>query len=243
MTAIDHTPGRGGASDIDPSTDPDLDVEDGDAGAGLRSRSRTAGRPAAGTSGRVVHRWTRWIHVYTSMIAFLVVLFFGVTGITLNHPTWTFGDEVDASQVTGTLPVDTTLDDGSVNFLAVSEYVRQTYDVGGHIDSFEVTNGQGSIAYKRAGYAADLLFDVSSGSFELNVEQQGWVAVLNDLHKGRDTGGSWRWVIDLSAGFLVVVSLTGLLMQFFLRKRRRSAYISALVGGVAVIALALYTLS
>ena len=33
----------------------------------------------------------RWIHVYTSMISLLIVLFFGLTGITLNHPKWTFG--------------------------------------------------------------------------------------------------------------------------------------------------------
>lgn len=196
-----------------------------------------------GSGGRAVHRWARWLHVYASMIAFAVVLFFGITGITLNHPTWTLGDDVNTTEVTGTLPVASTLDDGSVNFLGVSEYVRDTYGVAGHIDSFEVTNGQGSIAYKRAGYQADLQFDVATGEFRLDVEQQGWVAVLNDLHKGRDTGSSWRWVIDVSAGFLVLVSVTGLVMQFFLRKRRRSAYVSAAVGAAAVIALAVLTLT
>lgn len=197
---------------------------------------------ASGARGRAVHRWARWIHVYSSMVALLVVLFFGLTGITLNHPTWTLGDDVDATQLTGTLQVDTTLADGSVNFLGVSEYMRDTYGVAGHIDSFEVTNGEGSIAYKRAGYSADLLFDVATGNFRLDVAQQGWVAVLNDLHKGRDTGSSWRWVIDVSAGFLVLISLTGLVMQFFLRKRRRSAYVSAAVGAVAVVVLSLLTL-
>ena len=198
---------------------------------------------ARGARGRAVHRWARWLHVYASMIAFLVVLFFGLTGITLNHPTWTLGDDVSSTEVTGTLPVGTTLGDGSVNFLGVSEYVRDTYGVAGHIDSFDVTNGQGSVAYKRAGYQADLQFDVATGAFRLDVEQQGWVAVLNDLHKGRDTGSSWRWVIDVSAGFLVLVSLTGLVMQLFLRKRRRSAYVSAAVGAVVVVVLALLTLT
>lgn len=228
---------------IETSTDPELRADRGaepDDGDGHRSGRSQAG---GGTRGRAVHRWARWIHVYSSMVALLVVLFFGLTGITLNHPTWTLGDDVDTSEVTGTLPVDTTLADGSVNFLGVSEYVRDTYDVAGHIDSFEVTNGEGSIAYKRAGYSADLLFDVETGEFRLDVAQQGWVAVLNDLHKGRDTGSSWRWVIDVSAGFLVVISLTGLLMQFYLRKRRRSAYLSAVVGAVVVAVLALLTLT
>ena len=55
------------------------------------------GHAAAGHTKRGIHRWSRWIHVYTSMVALLIVLFFGVTGITLNHPKWTFGDDVDTT--------------------------------------------------------------------------------------------------------------------------------------------------
>ena len=65
---------------------------------------------------------------------------------------------------------------------------------------------------------------------------------MNDLHKGRDANSTWKWVIDISAGFLVVISLTGLTMQFFLRKRRRSALIGAAVGGVVSIVLMYLTL-
>lgn len=201
-------------------------------------------RPARSSGWqRDTHRWARWLHVYTSMIALVIVLFFGVTGITLNHPSWTFGDDVDVTTVDGTLPVATTLDDGSVDFLAISEYVRDTYGVGGSVDSYDETNGQASIAYRNAGYAADLFVDVETGEFELTVEQQGWVAVVNDLHKGRDTGSTWRWVIDVAAGLLVVVSLTGLVMQLFLRKRRRSALVSAAAGGVLVVLLVMITLA
>lgn len=50
-------------------------------------------RPGAARSARrTTQRVARWLHVYTSMIALFIVLFFGVTGITLNHPDWTFGD-------------------------------------------------------------------------------------------------------------------------------------------------------
>ena len=33
----------------------------------------------------------RWLHIYLSMFSLAVVLFFSVTGITLNHPDWFFG--------------------------------------------------------------------------------------------------------------------------------------------------------
>ena len=175
---------------------------------------------------RRTHHWSRLIHVYTSMIALLVVLFFAITGLTLNHPDWTFGDATDTETVTGTFPFDAQLaaadgTQGSVDFLSISEYVRINYDVRGDVDSFGATTTEGSIAFKNPGYSAELFFDVDTGEFELTIEQQGWVAVMNDLHKGRDTGNAWKWVIDGAAGFLVVISLTGLTMQFFLPKAAR----------------------
>src|ERR1700728_4433197 len=33
----------------------------------------------------------RWLHIYLSMFGLAAVLFFSVTGITLNHPDWAFG--------------------------------------------------------------------------------------------------------------------------------------------------------
>ena len=196
-----------------------------------------------GQRKRGLHRWARVLHVYSSMIALVIVLFFGVSGITLNHPTWTFGDQVELTTESGILPVATTMEDGSVDFLTISEYVREEFGVTGSVNSFDLTNGEGSIAYKNPGYSADLFFDVETGEFELTIEQQGWVAVMNDLHKGRDTGTAWKWVIDISAGFLVVISLTGLVMQLFLRKRRRSALISSAVGALVVVGLIAYTLT
>ena len=70
---------------------------------------------------------------------------------------------------------------------------------------------------------------LTTGAYTFAVEQQGWVGVLNDLHKGRDTTTTWKWIIDVSAVFLVVVAITGLVIQAVYRKRRRSAL--ALVNG------------
>ena len=110
------------------------------------------------------------------MIAVLVVLFFAVTGITLNHPEWTLGDDVDTEAVSDTFPFDTELvadDDTSsgVDLLSISEYVRDTNDVRRSVDSFDVTNGQGSIVYENPGYSANPFFDADAGTFDLTVEQ------------------------------------------------------------------------
>jgi len=203
-----------------------------DALAALAGRRRTA----------KTNRWMRWLHVYTSMISLIIVLFFGITGLTLNHPSWTLGDQTDRSTYTGDLPQGFVTDQG-VDFLTVSEFVRDKYDVSGEVSDHSLAGNEGTISYKAPGYAADLFFKVDTGTYELVIEQQGFVGVMNDLHKGRDAPGSWKWVIDLSAGLLVLVSVTGLGIQLFQRKRRTRALVFAAGGLVVTILLVIVALA
>ncbi|MCU1394392.1 MAG: peptidase [Ilumatobacteraceae bacterium] len=193
-------------------------------------------RTARGKGTQATAKWVRLLHVWTSMISLLVVLFFAATGITLNHPNWTFGLNGSTTVHTGTLP-DGWDANGAVDFLKVSEFVRNQYDVKGAVGDYSATSTDGLISFKAPGYAADLVFKVPSGTFTLTIQQQGLLAVMNDIHKGRDTAGSWGWVIDASGGFLVVVALTGLGIQLFQRKRRRSSLIIAGVATVATLVL------
>ena len=48
--------------------------------------------------------------------------------------------------------------------------------------------------------------------------RMGFVAVINDSHKGRDTGKKWARVVDVSAVLMIFVSLTGFTLVFFLFK-------------------------
>jgi hypothetical protein len=60
------------------------------------------------------------------------------------------------------------------------------------------------------------------------------LGMINDLHRGRDAGSAWAWVIDAAGIFLVLLSLTGLGLLFYLRKVRFSALLT-LAGGAALI--------
>ena len=218
-------------SDDDLLTDDESD-ESIDATEGVAGRPRaSAGRRRSATT----NRWMRWLHVYTSMISLIIVLFFGLTGLTLNHPDWTLGDKVDRTTDSGTLPANYLDSSGNVDFLAVSEFARSEFDVSGSVTDHYLDGDDGAISYKAPGYAADITFSASKGTFEIVIEQQGFVGVMNDLHKGRDAPSSWKWVIDLSALLLVVVSVTGLGIQLFQRKRRTRALIFAAAGLVVTI--------
>jgi uncharacterized protein len=182
----------------------------------------------------VAHKWTRLIHVYTSMICLLLVLFFSLTGITLNHPSW--GASTSTKTVTGALPATWKQGD-TIDWLVVDEHLRATNGITGQVVDHRNESGETSITFNGPGYSANALINPATGTYELKTEAQGLIGVMNDIHKGRHTTSSFKWVIDVVALFLVLISLTGIFLQFFLRKRRRSAYVTAAVGAVLGIVL------
>jgi uncharacterized protein len=176
--------------------------------------------------------WMRALHTYISMFSLLIILFFSATGVTLNHPDWTFGGVEKRQTLSGSLPADWQKN-GTPDQLRVAEYLRSTYGLHGTASEFQYSGGVGGLSFKAPGYAADVQFD-SSGKYTVNVDAQGALAVANDFHKGRDSGSAWSWVIDLSGIFMVVVALTGLGIMLVLKKVRTASLISVVVGGVVV---------
>lgn len=71
-----------------------------------------------------------------------------------------------------------------------------------------------------------------TGAYEITEMQMGLTALINDLHKGRDTGPVWSVVIDVSAILMSVVSLSGLALIWFVRRRRVSGLVWAGVGAL-----------
>ena len=87
------------------------------------------------------------------------------------------------------------------------------------------------------GYSADAIIDRATGRYALTELRLGLVAILNDLHKGRDTGGVWKSVIDIAAGLLCFVSLSGLVLLYFLQKHRLAGALLLMFGGLATYAV------
>lgn len=171
---------------------------------------------------------SRWLHIYLSMASFGILFFFAVTGLTLNHPDW-FAKQ-HTIQVRGTMKRKYLTKE--VAKLEVVEQLRNTHHIRGAVKDFRVEDLDCSVAFKGPGYAADVLIDRATGRYELTETRMGVFAVLNDLHKGRDTGTAWAWMIDLSAVLMTLVSLTGLLLIFFLQKKRLPGLLAASAGAV-----------
>ena len=201
---------------------------------------RTRGRARQRPRRHNAHRLTRLLHSWLSMVSLLVVLFFAVTGLTLNHQDWTFGQQPTTNTVTGQLPAGST-NGTEPNFLAISEYLRSSQDVSGQITDYGVDGDAGRLSYQGPGYAADVRFSVSAGSYNLTTTRYGLVAFANELHQGRHTSEAWSVVIDASAILLAAIALTGLVLQLLIQRRRRTALV--LLGAGVLITVVLVGLS
>jgi hypothetical protein len=177
--------------------------------------------------------FSRWLHIYLSMFCFIIVLFFSVTGLTLNHANWFDGKQVE-KKIVGKVPVAWVQnpDTSKIKKLEIVELLRKNYAIKGYVSDFLVSDDECSVSFKGPGYSADAFIDRKDGKFELTELKLGLAAVLNDLHKGRDSGSTWSWLIDASAIFLTVISLSGLAMLLFIKKKRLSGIVVAVLGGV-----------
>ncbi|MFO0952807.1 MAG: PepSY-associated TM helix domain-containing protein [Isosphaeraceae bacterium] len=193
----------------------------------------------------------RWLHIYLSMFGLFAVLFFSVTGITLNHPDW-FGVEVErAEEFQGSLdprwvkPPATEPDTGGpedaaagVSRLEVVEHLRNTHHVRGALAAITADETTCVVSFKGPGYAADAFITREDGKYTLTETTRGFVAVINDLHKGRDSGPVWSVLIDVSAVLLTVASLSGLILLFYIKRRRIPGSVTAVVGTIVVLLIA-----
>jgi hypothetical protein len=190
----------------------------------------------------------RWVHIYLSMFGLASILFFSVTGLTLNHPTW-FGSKarrtteaegrVDPKWLRLESPGPGSGSDPSsrVDKLQVVEHLRNTHGVRGALAEFRVDESECTVTFRGPGYSADSFVDRETGRYTLTQTSQGFVAVINDLHKGRDTGPAWSALIDVSAVAMAAISLTGLVLLLYLKLRRGPGLVVALLGAVAVAAV------
>ncbi len=167
------------------------------------------------------------------MTSFGLVFFFAITGITLNHPDWWPGTE-RTRQLTGRVdPAWLAPGNPDVARLDIVEFLRRSHGIAGAVGDVRVDEDQVALTFKGPGYSADAFVDRRAATYELTETRLGLVAIMNDLHKGRDTGGVWQFIIDLSAGLLAFVSLSGLVLLYFIHKHRFAGFVLLALGTLA----------
>jgi hypothetical protein len=197
----------------------------------ISNEDQGAARAASLARKRKVAALFRWLHIYLSMLSFGLVFFFALTGLTLNHAD-KFGDQTQTKQDTGALDARwvKTPDTLKIAKLDIVEFFRNKYVIRAALSDFRIDDSQIGVSFKGPGFAADAFINRDNGAYQLTRTSAGFVGVINDLHKGRDTGKVWSVLIDISAVLLTLVSLTGMVLLIYLKKKRFSGLLVAALG-------------
>ncbi len=200
---------------------------DGSGGGAPRPRART------GVLVRPLPWLARYLHTYVSLLGFAALVFFSLTGLTLNHAGLLEGASAE-SELEGNLPNDWVQAGSPVDRLAVVEWLRRELGVKGHLAELEVLEGEVYLSFKGAGYSADVEVVRESGGVSGYEVRMGLIAFMNDLHKGRGTGSAWSWAIDASAVLLTLSGLTGIWLLWHVRRRRVRGLLVVIAGAAAL---------
>src|SRR5690606_15754012 len=123
------------------------------------------------------------------------MVLFSVTGITLNHATQIDG-EPKVEELTAALPepllAELNRQDQGALPRPLRDWLRRDQGIDVNDREAEWSGQEVYLAMPRAGGDAWLAIDRNSGEVLYENTDRGWIAFLNDLHKGRDTGTVWR---------------------------------------------------
>lgn len=186
-----------------------------------------------------LHRW----HWVSAALCLVGMLLFAATGITLNHA----ADIGAAPQVTNR---SATLPEALLPLLAepagearrpLPVPVRDwlAHNLAGAGGEAEWNAADIYLALPRPGGDGWLSIDRETGEVTMETTTRGWVAYLNDLHKGRDTGPAWRWFIDAFAAACLLFCGTGLLLLHLHAGARPATWPVAGLGLVVPLILAI----
>lgn len=160
---------------------------------------------------RQLHTW-HWISAALSLAGMLL---FALTGITLNHagslsasPSQQARQAAVPAQLQAQLQA---LEDGDAPVPpALARWAASAFDLDISGLTAEASADEIFVSVPRPGGEGTLVLERNHSSATYTASSRGWVAYLNDLHKGRNTGAVWFWFIDFMAASCIVFTLTGL---------------------------------
>lgn len=185
-------------------------------------------------------RLSRMLHGYLSAFAFLALFFFSATGILLNHPEWFETYRPAERHLTFTLsPAElasakASKDPGRALAAASAAKAR----LNGAYASGDVDGRQMLVRMEGPKGSSDLTIDLGSGQVEARITQTNLMSIIQDLHRGKNVGAAWRWVIDLSAWLILALSVIGYVLFFSLRFRLRTSLILTAVSLAVLVGIA-----
>ncbi|WP_462163694.1 PepSY-associated TM helix domain-containing protein [Pseudoalteromonas xiamenensis] len=168
----------------------------------------------------------RSIHIYTSVLMLFVLCFFAITGITLNHANWV-GEPVITKHTWTISSVEDTLNKANIQASVEAKTNFAFADA-----TIEQDEGLWLIDAQLAGEQWQLEIDGETKEVVATHIDYGWMAKLNDWHKGRHTPKLWNWMLDVMAVIIVIFCLSGLWLLLPNKKKLLPVFLWGTAGTV-----------
>ncbi|WP_176736809.1 PepSY-associated TM helix domain-containing protein [Oligoflexus tunisiensis] len=188
---------------------------------------------------RQVFQTSRELHIYVSTLFFALLIFFSITGILLNHTSWMASDAREGERE---IEVPAALqkewenavwdpDAEPVSVVELKKFLRTTYGLEQPKElKFDHEFREITLDYQTPSAYAFVTVRTEEKKILLEFRQFGFWQVMGDLHKGRNSGKAWSWVIDVSALAMIFFSLTGMVILVQNMKYRRIGLVLCVAG-------------
>ncbi len=190
--------------------------------------------------------WLKQLHMWhwmSSAISLIGLMLFAITGFTLNHAADIEGTPKVVEKraqmpaaVLGELGADPAGGKGRLP-APVATWVEDNFPVKASGEA-EWSADEVYLPAPRPGGDAWVAIDRATGAVTSEVTDRGWISYLNDLHKGRNSGGEWSLFIDIFAFACLVFAITGLFLLWLHSAKRKSTWPLVGVGLVLPAAIA-----
>jgi hypothetical protein len=205
--------------------------------AAERARAKKRAQARAG-----LLRQTLRYHWISAAISLIGMLLFALTGVTLNHAGQITAEPRTVTRA-GMLPQALRAElkaaeaRGGELPASTRQWLSEAMQVKVPASPVEWSPGEAYVALPGPGRDGWVTIATEAGEVAYERTDRGWIAYLNDLHKGRNTGPAWAWFIDIFAAACVVFCVTGLIVLQIHSKARPSTW--PLVGAGLLIPLLL----
>ncbi len=169
---------------------------------------------------RDFYRHARYVHGWLSAFAFLVLIFFSITGLFLNHPNWFEPAKTEEStKIALPASILESIKQQENPSNTILDYVRQNQSVVGRYQSSELIDNEVMIHLESPAGATDIWVTLDNGQAEITQKPASTISLINDLHRGKNSGTAWSLLIDISAILIVALSLAGFILFLSIKTR------------------------
>jgi hypothetical protein len=187
----------------------------------------------------------RVLHIYSAMPVLLLMLFFAITGVFLNHPDWDQTRSHKQNVSVSSPQWLTSADNWDNNFqqhgLRLLQWLDAQHDIRATKFSIEWDDYDRLLIMTLDSPAGNTVIEAMIDDAQIHIDQRqlSTLAMLNNVHRAKHTTGLWLYLSDASAVAMMLFCLSGFWLVVINRLQRKPA-IAWFGGGSALFIFVIY---